>query len=116
MGKRVTYPHRVQRPFFAEWREKRGWTQGEVSERLADIGVECSVGQLSRYETGEVRYGQDILHALADIHGVDPEDLISINPLVPRGIPHLVYDALKRATPEKQAEALRIVEALLKAS
>lgn len=86
-------------------------------ERLAGIGVEMSIGSLSRYENGEQPYSQDVLFALADVFGCEPQDLLTIDPLAPvvKEPPRLIWDALKDASPEKQAEAWRIVEALLKA-
>lgn len=114
MAKRINYPGKMHRAFFLEWREARKWTQGELLDRLAGIGVEMSIGSLSRYENGEQPYSQDVLYALAHVFGCEPQDLITINPLAPEP-PRLVWDALKKASPEKQAEAWRIVEALLKA-
>lgn len=100
-------------PFFVQWREKKNWTQGYLVERLADIGVDVSVGQLSRYETGEVSYTQDILHALAHIYGCEPEDLLTINPLIPKDMPRLTYAALRDAPAEIQEQAYRYVTEFL---
>jgi transcriptional regulator with XRE-family HTH domain len=109
MGKKITYPGEMPTPFFAQWRIEKGWTQGEVVERLAMIGVDASVGQISRFETGEVHYSQDILHALAHVHGCKPEDLLTINPLAPKDVPRLTYNVLKNASAEIQEQAYRYV-------
>jgi transcriptional regulator with XRE-family HTH domain len=113
MAARVKYPGVMKRPFFKEWREARKWTLNEALERLIGIGVEISGASLSRYENGDQPYSQDVLFALADIYGCDPEDLLTINPMKPDP-PKLVYDALRKAPPERQAEVWRMIEALLK--
>lgn len=53
MAKRISYPGKMARAFFLEWRENRKWTQGELLERLDGIGVPMPIGSLSRYENGE---------------------------------------------------------------
>lgn len=96
--------------FLREWRDYRDLTLEAASERL-DIHHTT----LLRIEKGQSPYNQDFLERCALAYGCDVEDLLFNNPYKPKGIPHLVFDALKNASPGKQAEALRIVEALLRA-
>lgn len=95
MAKRISYPGKMARAYFLEYREARKWTQGELLERLDGIGVSMSIGSLSRYENGEQPYSQDVLYAMADVFGCEPEDLITVNPKAPDP-PRLVWDALKK--------------------
>jgi len=85
-------------------------TQDDVAER-----IEVDRTTLSRVERGESPYDQDILEKLALAFGCEAEDLLSIDPLAPDP-PKLVYEAVRRAPPDKQEEVWRVVQAMLKAS
>lgn len=101
--------HVRQKTFLREWREYFGINQDEAAAR-----VEIDRTTLSKIERGILPYNQDFLERLAIAYGCEPHDFLETNPLAPDQ-PRLVWDALKKASPEKQAEAWRIVEALLKA-
>jgi transcriptional regulator with XRE-family HTH domain len=60
-----------QRHFIREWRKHRGYTQGQLAE-IAGM----SVANLSRVETGDQQYTQDLLEALAEALTVEPATLI----------------------------------------
>lgn len=68
------YPKRQRRVFLAEWREKIGLTQKQLSERLG-----CDVMTVSRWERPNgTSVTTDTLAALAEALGGDlmePEDL-----------------------------------------
>ncbi len=98
------------RTLHREWRKYFGISQEEAAAR-----VEIDRTTLSKIERGQLPYNQDFLERLALAYGCEASDFLETNPLVPKDPPRLVWDALKKAAPEKQAEALRIVEALLKA-
>jgi len=100
-----------QRTFLKEWREHRNLTLEEASER-----IDVHHTTLGRVEKGQIPYNQDFLERAALAYGCDVEDFLLVNPHAPASHPKLVYDALKNASVEKQAEALRIIQALLKAS
>jgi transcriptional regulator with XRE-family HTH domain len=96
------------RTYFKEWREWKGWTQQEVADRL-----ETTTATVSRIENGARDWSKGYVEAFAHVIGCDdPADPITRPPDGPDPIMKL----LRSASPEKQAEALRIVEALLKAS
>ena len=113
MAKRVQYPGEMRRAFFAEWRLHKGWTQDELLQRLSGMGVEMSVASLSRYESGDQPYSQDVLYSLSDAYGCEPEDLSTVNPLTPKDMPSLTYDALKDAPADIQEQAYRYVTEFL---
>lgn len=102
--------HNRQRTFLREWRQYFDINQDEAAAR---VGIDRTT--LSKIERGQLPYNQDFLERLAVAYGCEAVDFLQTNPLAPEP-PRLVWDALKKASPEKQAEAWRIVEALLKAS
>ena len=73
-----TKPRR--RTFIREWRMFRELSQERLVSRLEEIGVEMSVAQLSRIETGIQPYTQDTLEAIADALRTDPASLLWRNP------------------------------------
>lgn len=96
------------RTYFKEWREWKGWTQQELADRL-----ETTTATVSRIENGARDWSKGYLESFSHVIGCeDPTDPITRPPYGPEPIIKL----LRSASPEKQAEALRIVEALLKAS
>lgn len=109
MVKRAPHPARG-RTFLREWREFRGLTQQEATERL-----EIEQPTLSKIERGLTPYNQDLLERAALAYGCDPSDLLNIDPLAPDP-PRLIYSKLSKADAVTQRRALDILEALLKAS
>ena len=103
-------PRVREKHFIKEWREFRGHSQDHV----ADL-IEIDRSSLSKVEAGLVPYNQDLLEKLALVYLCDTEDMISIDPLKPDA-PRLIYAKLRSASPEKQRQALSILEAFLKAS
>lgn len=63
MPKRIALQTKRKRrkTYFREWREHRGLTQEQLASRL-----ETSVASISRIESGNQPYTQDVLEALAD--------------------------------------------------
>lgn len=98
------------RTYFREWREHCGLKQYEAAARL-----EIEPSTLSRLESGQSPYDQDILERMALAYGCGTDDLLSYNPLQPDP-PRLVYSALRKVPPEMQRQAWNVIEALLKAS
>lgn len=95
------------RTYFKEWREWKGWTQQELADRL-----ETTTATVSRIENGARDWSKGYVEAFAHVIGCEnPADPIT---RAPDG-PDPILKLLKSASPKKQAEALRIVEALLKA-
>lgn len=55
-------------------------SQERLVSRLAEMGIEMSIAQLSRIETGVQPYTQDTLEAIADALLTDPASLLTRNP------------------------------------
>ena len=91
-----------------QWRKFKKLTQEQAAER-------CDVDRttLGRIEKGELPYNQDFLEKLALAYGVDVVDILTLDPLVPDP-PRLVYDRLRKASKEKQNQAMLILDALLR--
>ncbi len=68
-------PPRWRRTFLAQWRNLRGMTQEELSEKS---GV--SVGMISSIEAAASGYSAASLHALADALSVEAGMILSVNP------------------------------------
>lgn len=101
-------------PFIAEWREYRSrMSQEALASRVEDLlGMSFTTSTLSRIEQGKSPYNQRQLEAIADALGCQPADLLIRNPLVPDA-PRTLADHLRKATPEKQQEVLRVVNVML---
>lgn len=95
------------RTFFKEWREWKGWTQQELAEAM-----ETTTATVSRIEGGARDWSKGYLEAFSYVIGCDdPTDPITRPPNGPDPIAKM----LRAATPEKQEEVRRVVEAMLKA-
>ena len=103
-------PRERRQVFFREWRMKKGLKQYQAAERL---DIEPST--LSRLESGESPYDQDILERLALLYMCEPSDLLSVNPLEADDLEG-VMAMLRKADPGKRRQAQAIVEALLKSA
>lgn len=101
-------------PYIAEWREYRNkMTQATLAARVEDLlGMSFSESTLSRIEQGKSPYNQRQLEAMAEALQCQPADLLNRNPLL-QDAPRSLEDHLKKATPEKQREILRVVGAML---
>jgi transcriptional regulator with XRE-family HTH domain len=96
-------PRQPFRHFLREWRLHRGLTQQQVADRL-----ETNKGNVANWENGKRGLSVDVQFALAEALAMQPEDLFR-NPLQPSA------DALLRdASPEIRAQALAIIETLLR--
>jgi len=72
-----------KRIYLKEWRKMAGLTQAEVVARLEihdDDRLPKTGASLSRLENGSQPYSERVLHALADIYGCEPWELIGRNP------------------------------------
>jgi transcriptional regulator with XRE-family HTH domain len=70
-------------PYFKEWRKERDLTLDQVADRLAvmeDPLIPKTPASLSRLENGKQPYTQRSLEALAFIYGIEPYELIGVNP------------------------------------
>lgn len=96
-------PRQPFRHFLREWRKHRGLTQQQLADRL-----ETNKGNVANWENGKRGIGADVQAALSEALSIDPQDLFR-DPAQPSA------DALLRnATPEIRAQALAIIEALMK--
>ncbi|MGM4987386.1 helix-turn-helix domain-containing protein [Tardiphaga sp. 841_E9_N1_2] len=83
MPKRINLPKkRPRRPtFIKQWREYRGYSQ----EKLGGM-LETSGSMISRIESGETPYTQDVLEGLADALMTDIPSLLMRDPTDPEAI------------------------------
>jgi transcriptional regulator with XRE-family HTH domain len=95
--------------FLRQWREHRDLTLEEAAEKM-----EMHHTSLMRVEKGVVPYNQDFLERAALVYGCDATDFLDNDPRA-WNLPRLVFDRLRQAPPEKQREAMAIIDALLKA-
>ena len=113
MAKRLTPKppeHRRDPTFLRAWRDFRDLNQDEAAEKM---GIDRST--LSKIENGRLPYNQDLLERAALVYGCDPEDLLAIDPLKPDP-PKLIYDRLRRASPDVQRQVMDVIDVLLKKS
>lgn len=96
-----------------QWRDKFGWSQQEVVERLQNLGAERAdpsdpLAQpvkftrvsLSRVESGKQPYNQRLMELLAEVYGTTVDALIRIDP----GQPDPNWNILETLKPvERQA-------------
>jgi len=78
-GRRRIVPHQERKLFLAEWRESRGLTQKELGAKFRPKVADMTV---SRWETGESKMNTDVMAAVAEMLGIEPEDLYH-DPAVP---------------------------------
>lgn len=104
----------LTRPFIAEWRKFRNdMKQEELTACVEDVlGMSFSTSTLSRIETAKSPYNQRQLEASAKVLNCRPADLLDWNPLIPDA-PRAFADRLRKVSPEKQREILRVVDAML---
>lgn len=62
-------PKRAKRLYLTEWRESRGLTQEQLADRLGVAGM-----TVSRWETGRAFCNTNVLGAIAEAYGIEPED------------------------------------------
>src|SRR3990167_277215 len=92
-----------RRTFIRHWREHRGLTQDQLSERL-----DMSKAQLSRIENGVQPYSQDFLEACAEALATDPASLLMRDPSDAEGI-WSVWDQAKVAERRQIVEVARVI-------
>jgi transcriptional regulator with XRE-family HTH domain len=107
MPKRLPHSRGHVRHFFREWRDFRNLSQERAADR---IGIDRS--HLSKIESGKSEYNQAFLEKAADAYLCDPADLLVRNPL-DKSAAWTLYDAIKKASPEKRASIIAVVETLL---
>lgn len=100
IGPKSGKPFRI---YFREWREKRGFTQEQIAER-----IETTKATVSRMETGKVQYNRGYVEALAGALAIEPDQLFR-DPEQPSA-----DSLLQKASPEQRARVLSVIEALLK--
>lgn len=83
-------------------RKVRGLSQAQLAEMAG-----CSQATISRIEKGEFHPRHELLKAIADALGVHPGALFTMQELQAR-----IIGAVSRMTPERQAAALVVLEAM----
>lgn len=101
------HTHMVQnrrKTYLRQWRKmKPGRTLEQVAAEL-----HMSQPQLGRIERGEQQYNQDLLEALAEIYGCEPDELIWRDP----SKEGQVVDMVKRLDEKRQAQIAAFIRAL----
>lgn len=80
---------------------------GRTLEQVA-AELHMSQPQLGRIERGEQQYNQDLLEALAEIYGCEPDELIWRDP----SKEGQVVDMVKRLDEKRQAQIAAFIRAL----
>lgn len=98
-----------QRNFIREWRRHRhiGSLEKLVERLQAELEYEISVSQLSRIESGNQGYSQDILEALATVLRCSPADLIIRDPTKQEAI----WSIWDQVPENSRAQALQVLSA-----
>lgn len=98
-----------RRTFIREWRNFRDeMSQERLVARLEEMGVDMSVAQLSRIETGIQPYTQDTLEAIADALRTDPASLLWRNPEDDDAI----WSLWDQAKPGERQQITKVLKAL----
>lgn len=92
--------------FLREWRTFRGLTQ----ERLAGR-TDYSTGLISQLESGETKFTEESLGALAAALQCEPGDLLSRDPNSPE---YQLWQIIKGVPDSDKDRALRVIEAMLR--
>ena len=87
-----------------KFRLERGWTQGELAERLTAEGYPTSLKQVSNTEIGARQVDSSDLFAFKIVFNVSADDMYGVDP-VPR---ELVKQLIRCQEGEKSTEQMRI--------
>lgn len=96
--------------FIKAWRKHRDISLRQLASRMeVEPGVELiTYASLSRIENQKQEYTEDVLNALAEALDVEPWMLLRVDPQKNGQI----VDLLVRLSPEKQRQALKMIEIL----
>jgi transcriptional regulator with XRE-family HTH domain len=110
MPPRIRNTKRPRRKIYIrEWRKYRDdMSQERLVARLLEMGVEMSIAQLSRIETGVQPYTQDTLEAIADALRTDPASLLWRNPEDDDAI----WTIWEHAKPAERQQITKVLRAL----
>ena len=97
-----------RRHYLKEWREFRGLSLEQASERM-----EIHHSTLSRIENSKSPYNQDFLERAALAYGCDPVDFLKNDPTRPITEVEKAARLLSKAPPEQRAKALEILQVFL---
>ena len=94
-------PKKPRQNYLRAWREERGLTQEQLSDRL-----NTSKGQISSWETGRRSMTWAVQEALAEALSIEPWDLFR-DPQQPSA-----DELLRNATPEIRQQAIEVIRVL----
>lgn len=96
-------PKQPRRQYLRQWRDHRGLTQQQLADRL-----DTDKGQISNWESGKRGMSAGVLQALAEALDIE-EGYLFRDPACPSA-----DELLRRASPEQRAQAISVIEALLR--
>jgi transcriptional regulator with XRE-family HTH domain len=105
-------PRRPRRVFHKQWRELLGYSLQYVADRLGESGIPR--GTVQRWEKEPWRLDPGIMAALAEIYGIEPQDLWRQPPAKPQG--PSVDQMLEDAPDDMRATVQDFVARILKRS
>lgn len=97
-----------RKTFLKEWREYRGLTQEQASDRL-----DMDRSNLSRVERGQIPYSQGLLEAASIAYMCEPWELLNVNPLKEGAVVDLTHQ-IARADPDVQRQISEFAKFLLR--
>lgn len=99
-----------EKTFIRAWREYRGYSLRKFADMLESApGVPLmSFANIGRIETGEQPYTQDFLEAAARVFGVEPAQLLTVDPTKEGE----VIDLLRIIAQRKDEQTLAVLRAL----
>ena len=89
--------------FLKEWREHRGLSQSALARAIGTVS-----SRVNEVENGRERYNETLLNRFADALGTEPWCLLLGPPEVAEPLRALYF----RLSPERRADALRLMAAL----
>lgn len=93
------------RNFFRAWRLYKNMSQDAAEEAT---GIDRT--QISKYETGKLRYNQDVLEAFAYAYGCEPADLLVRDPTDPEGM----WSIWDQAKPGERRIIVNVAKSILR--
>lgn len=101
-----------RRTFIRAWRQYRGIdTLEQMSDRLeTQTGLVLSASQISRIETNESGYTQDVLEAFAKVLRAEPGQLLNVDPTRGEDAIWSIYETLTPPQRRQAEQMMRVIK------